>query len=69
MGRYFIGNGCYPIFLVWKTGLLETLADIMSDMFRKRAAEAGAPGCVTDATDLASRRLSDGKGPIRSGRK
>ena len=26
MGRFFIGNGYYPIFLVWKTGLLESLA-------------------------------------------
>jgi hypothetical protein len=31
MGRYFLGNGCYPLFLVWKTGLLETLEDILSD--------------------------------------
>jgi len=21
MGRYFLGNGCYPLFLVWKSGL------------------------------------------------
>ncbi|MFV0436865.1 MAG: peptidoglycan-binding protein [Desulfopila sp.] len=31
MGRYFIGNGCYPLFLVWKTGLLESLGDILAD--------------------------------------
>jgi hypothetical protein len=53
MGRYFIGNGCYPIFLVWKTGLLESLTDIITDMFRKQPAVAGAPGWVTDASDLA----------------
>ncbi|MDM0073416.1 C1 family peptidase [Variovorax sp. J2P1-59] len=52
MGRYFIGNGCYPIFLVWKTGLLESLTDIITDMFRKQPAVAGAPGWVTDASDL-----------------
>ena len=31
MGRYFLGNGCYPLFLVWKSGLLESLGDILSD--------------------------------------
>lgn len=30
MGRYIAGNGCYPLFLVWKTGLLETLSDIVA---------------------------------------
>jgi predicted chitinase len=29
MGRFFYGNGCYPLFLVWRTGLLETIADLM----------------------------------------
>jgi hypothetical protein len=31
MGRYFTGNGCYPLFLVWKSGLLESLTDILKD--------------------------------------
>ena len=31
MGRFFIGNGCYPMFLVWKTGLLESIGDILAD--------------------------------------
>lgn len=39
MGRYFLGNGCYPLFLVWKSGLLEALGDILED---KAAAQAPA---------------------------
>ncbi len=31
MGRYFVGNGCYPLFLVWKSGLFESLADILKE--------------------------------------
>jgi len=31
MGRYFIGNGCYPLFLVWKSGLLESIKGILAD--------------------------------------
>ena len=29
MGRFFWGNGCYPLFLVWRTGLLEALGDLL----------------------------------------
>lgn len=39
MGRYFLGNGCYPLFLVWKTGLLESIAGIITDMFASQADE------------------------------
>jgi peptidoglycan hydrolase-like protein with peptidoglycan-binding domain len=38
MGRYFLGNGCYPLFLVWKSGLLESLSDILKDKFSPGAA-------------------------------
>lgn len=33
MGRYFLGNGCYPLFLVWKSGLLESIGNILADKF------------------------------------
>ena len=52
MGRFFVGNGCYPIFLVWKTGLLESIGDIISDAFRRQPAVAGAGEWLTDKTDL-----------------
>jgi hypothetical protein len=31
MGRYFLANGCYPLFLVWKSGLLESIGNALSD--------------------------------------
>ncbi|MDO8206504.1 MAG: peptidoglycan-binding protein [Gallionella sp.] len=46
MGRYFIGNGCYPLFLVWKSGLLESIADVIADKFD--ASAAGRAGGVRD---------------------
>ncbi|MDB5818973.1 MAG: peptidase [Rhizobacter sp.] len=52
MGRFFIGNGCYPLFLVWKTGLLESIGDIVSDAFRKEPARVGATEWLTEKTDL-----------------
>lgn len=38
MGRYFLGNGCYPLFLVWKSGLLESIGDLLKDKLRPGAA-------------------------------
>ncbi len=53
MGRHFLGNGCYPLFLVWKTGLLESLCHIVADAFRKQPALAGGVGeWVSEKTDL-----------------
>jgi predicted chitinase len=53
MGRFFIGNGCYPIFLVWKTGLLESISDILVDARKSQpAVAAGAGEWFTDKTDL-----------------
>ncbi|MFZ4285720.1 C1 family peptidase [Variovorax sp. HJSM1_2] len=53
MGRFFIGNGCYPLFLVWKTGVLESLGGILADAFRRQpAAAAGAGEWFTEKTDL-----------------
>ncbi len=50
MGRYFLGNGCYPLFLVWKSGLLESLGDILSDKLSPGAAgmAGGLGGWVAD---------------------
>lgn len=39
MGRYFMGNGCYPLFLVWKSGLLESIGDVLADKFESGTAE------------------------------
>jgi len=53
MGRFFEGNGCYPLFLVWKTGLLESIGNIIQDAFRKQpSTSAGIGEWITDRTDL-----------------
>jgi hypothetical protein len=46
MGRYFLGNGCYPLFLVWKTGILESLLDIIEDHLEP--GPAGRAGGLVD---------------------
>lgn len=52
MGRFFIGNGCYPIFLVWKTGLFESVGNIISDRVRQEPGLAGGlREAITDAMD------------------
>src|SRR5678816_522392 len=48
MGRFFISNGCYPIFLVWKTGLLESIDNILTGARRGQPVTAGAGEWVTE---------------------
>jgi hypothetical protein len=65
MGRYFTGNGCYPLFLVWKTGLLESLADVVQDVFRAAPPRAGGlADKFVEVTDLLVERTL-GRGPGR----
>lgn len=52
MARPFLDNGCYPIFLVWKTGLQETLESIRKERESGKLSEL-AGNVVTDATDWA----------------
>lgn len=52
MARPFLDNGCYPIFLVWKTGLRETLESIRKERESGKLSEL-AGNVVTDATDWA----------------
>jgi len=54
MGRYFLGNGCYPLFLVWKSGLLESLADILLEKTKP-----GAAGIAGGLRDWLTDKLSD----------
>ncbi len=46
MGRYFLGNDCYPLFLVWKCGLLESVKNILAD--NSDSATAGKAGGIRD---------------------
>jgi pimeloyl-ACP methyl ester carboxylesterase len=54
MGRYFLGNDCYPLFLVWKTGLLESIGNMFSEWRRGQPSMAGAGlgEWITERTDL-----------------
>ncbi|WP_326543560.1 C1 family peptidase [Pseudorhodoferax sp.] len=53
MGRHFVANGCYPLFLVWKTGLLETIGHLLADAWRQQApAGAGLGEWLSERTDL-----------------
>jgi hypothetical protein len=53
MGRYFLGNGCYPLFLVWKTGLIESIKDIIADRKSKQPAGAGFGDWLVEKSDQA----------------
>src|SRR5690606_18075940 len=35
MAPYFLANGIYPLFITWKSGALESIADILSDSARE----------------------------------
>jgi hypothetical protein len=53
MGRFFTGNGCYPLFLVWKTGLEESIGNILTEAFRKTPPRAAGVGeWISERTDL-----------------
>jgi len=53
MGRHFLANGCYPLFLVWKTGMLESLENILRGAFVKQPARAAGLGeRISERTDL-----------------
>ncbi len=54
MGRYFLGNGCYPLFLVWKSGLLESLRDVLEDKMAP-----GAKGMAGDIGGWIADKITD----------
>lgn len=54
MGRYFLGNGCYPLFLVWKSGLLESLNNIVEDK-----SASGPAGIAGGPLDWITDKLTD----------
>jgi hypothetical protein len=53
MGRHFVANGCYPLFMVWKTGLLESIGHIISDAWKQTPPVAAGVGeWITERTDV-----------------
>jgi hypothetical protein len=51
MGPYFAANGIYPLFLTWRTGLLETLGGVLADAIDGVAGPALAGRSFSDAKD------------------
>jgi hypothetical protein len=52
MGRHFEGNGCYPLFLVWKTGIVESIGNIVGDALRRQPPQAAGLGeLISERTD------------------
>jgi len=41
LGPHFLANGMYPLFLTWKTGLLETLGNVFRDAYTRDARSPG----------------------------
>ncbi|WP_027478542.1 C1 family peptidase [Curvibacter gracilis] len=51
LGQVFERNGCYPLFVVWKTGLLESLADLFSQWRHRQPAATGWGQALWAQTD------------------
>ncbi|MBS0610420.1 MAG: peptidase C1 [Proteobacteria bacterium] len=51
LGRLCEANGCYPLFVVWHTGLLESIRYRLEEWRAGRPAAAGAKEWVTDRSD------------------
>jgi len=51
LGRLCEANGCYPLFVVWHTGLLESIRYYLEDWRAGRPAAAGIKEWVTERTD------------------
>lgn len=48
IGPYFVANGIYPIFITWRTGIVETLGNILSEFFGSLQDDSRAGGLLED---------------------
>ena len=55
LAPYFIANGIYPLFLVWRTGALETIESLVEDWVRR------IPGFGTERDEGVGEWISDQK--------
>lgn len=62
LGPYFLGNGIYPIFTVWKTGIWETIGQELEDRLVPEEARL-ATGVLAEARDRLIEALAHG--PLR----
>jgi len=60
LAPYFEANDIYPLFLTWKTGPLETLVSMVSDVLapKLKTEEAFAAGIVRDALDRLAEQVA-----------
>lgn len=56
LGPYFSENGVYPVFITWKTGLLESLYGILADSAKRMFPQSGG---FKDILDSASEYFED----------
>lgn len=42
MAPYFLENGVYPLFITWRTGVVETFIDIVKDKYAVQSLDAGS---------------------------
>jgi pimeloyl-ACP methyl ester carboxylesterase len=63
MGPYFLENGIYPIFYVWKTGIGETIKQQLSDSFGPKQEAEVVTGRLADARDALVEVMAHG--PMR----
>ena len=59
MGPYFDANGIYPVFLTWKTGSSESLADILEDELAKIPRPEGGISDVLDRVQEVAAEVLD----------
>lgn len=59
LAPYFDANGIYPLFLTWKTGVMESITDMLGDAFSREPQTAGlVSGLLSDARDRAIEALA-----------
>jgi len=61
LAPYFRANGVYPLFLTWRTGVLESLASILEDAARGAEVDEHAGGVLDDTLDALRRRLAEAR--------
>ncbi len=59
LGPYFKANGIYPLFITWKSGLLETLANILKDAIGRPQGSRLRTEGWRDVFDDIGERISD----------
>jgi hypothetical protein len=60
MAPYFMANGIYPIFVVWKTGWKESLRDMGVDALKKILPDSWLPSQARGIGDWLKEQVSDG---------